>query len=42
MWQEACAKEPRLITPPIDIRSGTLGVKKDWQKRLEDENAAAS
>lgn len=33
LWTTACQKEPRLTTPFIDIRTGTLGIEKDWQKQ---------
>lgn len=32
LWQAACDNEPRLETAFIDIRSGTSGPKKGWQK----------
>lgn len=38
MWKKACDKEPRLATPFIDIRTGTLGIKKEWQNRLENDD----
>ena len=31
-WRTACRKESRLTTPWIDIRNGTLGIRKEWQK----------
>jgi tRNA pseudouridine65 synthase len=38
LWNTACRKEPRLTNPFVDIRSGTLGIQKDWQKKREVEN----
>eukprot|EP00977_Amphora_coffeiformis_P013234 scaffold3410_cov158-Amphora_coffeaeformis.AAC.8 len=32
LWRVACANEPRLKMPFIDIRTGTLGIKKEWQQ----------
>ena len=35
LWTTACRKEPRRTTPFIDIRTGTLGIEKDWQKQQQ-------
>jgi tRNA pseudouridine65 synthase len=35
MWNEAVAQEPRLAAKWIDIRGGTLGIRKDWQIEID-------